>query len=184
MIKMLQVPVTLLLIFSLMGCGTANNDDENNDKTDNRTETNTNDNANNDKASNSGNTNDKEGNTASEQQVNVSDETADDVETVEGVENAYVLVTDTNAYVAVELKEGIDETEQLESKIAEQVRKGNQEFENVYVSANPDFVKQMNDYGNKIREGKPVEGFFEEFTDAVQRVFPDAQFSPPPQTLG
>ena len=64
MIKMLQVPVTLLLIFSLMGCGTANNDDGNNDKTDNGTETNTNDNANNDKASNSGDTNDKEGNTA------------------------------------------------------------------------------------------------------------------------
>ena len=184
MIKMLQVPVTLVLIFSLMGCGTANNDDGNNDKTDNGTETNTNDNAKNDNASNGGNTNDKEENTANDQQVDVSDETADDVEAMEEVENAYVLVTDTNAYVAVELKEGIDETEQLESKIAEQVRKGNQEFDNVYVSANPDFVKQMNDYGTKIREGEPVEGFFEEFTDAVQRVFPDAQFSPPAQTLG
>ncbi len=184
MIKMLQVPVTLLLIFSLMGCGTANNDDGNNDKTDNGTETNTNDNANNDKASNNGDTNDKEGNTADDQQVNVSDETADDVKTMEEVENAYVLVTDTNAYVAVELKEGIDETEQLESKIAEQVKKGNPELDKVYVSANPDFVKQMNDYGTKIREGEPVEGFFEEFTDAVQRVFPDAQISPPPKTLG
>ena len=184
MIKMLQVPVTLVLIFSLMGCGTANNDNGNNDKTNNGTETNTNDNTNNDKASNGENTNDKDGDTANGQQVEVSDELADDVTTMEEVENAYVLVTDTNAYVAVELKEGIDETEQLESKIAEQVRKGNQEFDNVYVSANPDFVKQMNDYGTKIREGEPVEGFFEEFTDAVQRVFPDAQVSPPPNTLG
>lgn len=174
MIKMLKVPVTLLFIFSLMGCGTANNDDGNNDKTDNGMETNTNDNANNDKASNGGNTNDKEGNIGSDQHMNVSDETADDVETMEEVKKAYVLVTDTNAYVAVELKEGIDETEQLESKIVEQVKKGNPELDKVYVSANPDFAKQMNDYGTKIREGEPVEGFFEEFSDTVRRVFPDA----------
>ena len=73
MIKMLQVPVTLVLIFSLMGCGTANNDNVNNDKTDNGTETNTNDNAKNNNASNGGNTNDKEGNTASDHQVDVSE---------------------------------------------------------------------------------------------------------------
>lgn len=40
---------------------------------------------------------------------------------------------------------------------------------------NLDFVKQMNDYGTKIGEGEPVEGFFEEFSDTVRRVFPDSQ---------
>ena len=39
---------------------------------------------------------------------------------------------------------------------------------------NPDFVKQMNEYGTKIRANEPVEGFFTEFSDAMKRVFPDA----------
>lgn len=183
MIKMLQVPVTLLLIFSLMGCGTTKTDNEENNATKTNNETNTgtetnigtgttndhiNENVNNN-ASNGVGTNTNHGH-----KVEVADKVADDVAAMKEVESANVLVTDVNAYVAVVLKEGDKGDEHMENKIAEHVRTGNHNFKNVYVSMNPDFVKQMNDYGTKIREGEPVEGFFEEFSDTVRRVFPDA----------
>ena len=180
MIKMLQVPMMLLLIFSLTGCGTPKTENGNNNATNNETngtETNvgtgtTNDHVNEDV--NNDTSNAVGTNTTHGHKVEVADKVADDVAAMKEVESANVLVTDANAYVAVELKEGNKGDEHMENKIAEHVRKGNHNFKNVYVSMNPDFVKQMNDYGTKIREGEPVEGFFEEFSDTVRRVFPDS----------
>ena len=63
----------------------------------------------------------------------------------------------------------------LENKIADKVREANGEIENVYVSLNPDFVERMTGYVEQINAGEPIEGFFGEFTEAIQRVFPDAQ---------
>lgn len=181
MIKMLQVPVTLLLIFSLMGCGTTKTDNGENNATNNETKTGTETNVDTgttddhvNKNVNDNTSNDEGTNTTHGQKVEVADKVADDVAAMKEVESASVLVTDDNAYVAIELKEGNKGDENMENKIAEHVRKGNPNFKNVYVSMNPDFVKQMNDYGTKIREGEPVEGFFEEFSDTVRRVFPDA----------
>ena len=75
------------------------------------------------------------------------------------------------------LKEGINGNEELENKIADEARTANANFDNVYVSTNPDFAKQFNEYGEKIRANEPVEGFFEEFSDSVKRVFPDANIT-------
>jgi spore cortex protein len=61
----------------------------------------------------------------------------------------------------------------LENKIAEKVREANENIRNVYVSLNPDFVERMTGYQERINRGEPVEGFFDEFSEAVQRVFPD-----------
>ena len=181
MMKMLQVPVTLLLIFSLMGCGMTKTDNEKNNATNNATNTGTETKVGtettNDHVNENVNNNISDGvdtNTTHGHKVEVADKVADDVAAMKEVESANVLVTDANAYVAVELKEGNKGDEHMENKIAEHVRKGNENFKNVYVSMNPDFVKQMHDYGTKIREGEPVEGFFEEFSDTVRRVFPDA----------
>ncbi|EMR06823.1 Lipoprotein yhcN precursor [Bhargavaea cecembensis DSE10] len=100
--------------------------------------------------------------------------TADRVSTVEGVEGATVLMTDRNAYVAVNLAEGTEETDELKTKISDEVKASKPDVENVYVSADPDFTKQFEDYGNRIEQGDPVEGFFEEFNDLVDRTFPEA----------
>ena len=61
----------------------------------------------------------------------------------------------------------------LENKIAEKVREANDNIQNVYVSLNPDFVDRMTGYVERINQGEPVQGFFGEFTEAIQRVFPD-----------
>ncbi|MEH7014692.1 YhcN/YlaJ family sporulation lipoprotein, partial [Neobacillus niacini] len=46
-------------------------------------------------------------------------------------------------------------------------------IQNVYVSSNPDFVERMKDYGRRIKQGDPIEGFFDEFNETVRRVFPN-----------
>ena len=66
----------------------------------------------------------------------------------------------------------------LKSKIADEVQSEHSEFKNVYVSFNPDVVERLTEYGNQIRAGEPVEGFFEEFTTSINRMFPESKYSP------
>ncbi|NYF24438.1 YhcN/YlaJ family sporulation lipoprotein [Sporosarcina sp. JAI121] len=175
--NMLRIIVTLLIIFSLVGCGAKKNDDVNNNATGNDTGTDTNLNNDDNNADNNvtndsttGENQNNEGN----HELALADDVADKIVEMDEVESANVIVTNENAYVAVVLNEGTDDTEAIENKIADEARSANADFKNVYVSMNPDFVKQMNDYGTKIRSNEPVEGFFEEFSDSVRRVFPDA----------
>ncbi|SER97997.1 YhcN/YlaJ family sporulation lipoprotein [Psychrobacillus sp. OK032] len=168
--KLLQISMTMLLVGSLAACGTNNKDDvadNNATTTDKVTDTNINTDTNTvktgtDHANNEGH------------KVELADDIADKIKGMEEVKGANVFVTDNNAYVAVDLKEGVDASEELENKIADEARATNANFNNVYVTTNPDFTKQFNEYGEKIRANEPVEGFFKEFSDTVKRVFPDA----------
>ena len=108
------------------------------------------------------------------------------------VESATVIVTNHNAYAAVVLKGNATTTTttntntntntnpdqvlspDLENKIAEKVREANTNIKNVYVSLNPEFVEHMTGYGERINRGEPVAGFFDEFTETMRRVFPNA----------
>ncbi|MCZ8533830.1 YhcN/YlaJ family sporulation lipoprotein [Psychrobacillus psychrodurans] len=180
--KLLKIIFMMLLIGILTACGNNNNDEAKDNGTDNATEnTDTaNEGANgtdagttNDDATNSGTSDEGATNNTEAQNVEVADEVADVITELEEVESASVLVTDNNAYVAVELSEGTEETEEIKTKISDAAKAENADFNNVYVSANPDFSQQFRDYGDRIRADEPVEGFFDEFTDTVERVFPD-----------
>ncbi|TQR05128.1 YhcN/YlaJ family sporulation lipoprotein [Psychrobacillus soli] len=170
--KLLQISMIMLLVGSLAACGTNKKDDDVADNsaatTDNATDTNI------DTDTNTVETNTDDANGNESHKVELADDVADKITGMEEVESVNVFVTDNNAYVAVDLKEGVDASEELENKVADEARATNANFNNVYVTTNPDFTKQFNEYGEKIRANEPVEGFFEEFTDTVQRVFPDA----------
>ena len=118
------------------------------------------------------------GNTSNDNQTHleVAKEASDRVAELEEVNSATVIVTNHNAYVAAVLQNPTNEeiTTELEDKIAEEVKSTNTAIQNVYVSLNPDFVASMTGYREKINEGKPVAGFFEEFSEAMRRVFPNA----------
>lgn len=170
--KILQVSIALLLIGSLAACGTKDNEDVDKNNVENGA-TNTTDstvdtNTTNDDVSND----DVNGN--NDHKLELADDVADKIVEMDEVESANVIVTDNNAYVGVVLKEDVDSSEELENKIADQAKATNSDFNNVYVSTNPDFAKQFTEYGEKIRANEPVEGFFEEFSDTVKRIFPDA----------
>ncbi|MEK3952229.1 YhcN/YlaJ family sporulation lipoprotein [Psychrobacillus sp. FSL K6-1464] len=174
---LLKLVFMMLLIGLLTACGNNNDDEAKDNGTDKTTENTdmvdegmngTDAGTTDGNATNGGTTND-----TNAQDVEVADQVADKITELEEVESASVLVTDNNAYVAVELKEGTEETEEIKTKISDAAKKENADFKNVYVSANPDLSQQFKDYGDRIRADEPVEGFFNEFTDTVDRVFPD-----------
>ncbi|WNS73517.1 YhcN/YlaJ family sporulation lipoprotein [Bacillus sp. DTU_2020_1000418_1_SI_GHA_SEK_038] len=105
--------------------------------------------------------------------MRVADRAADKIVSLPEVDHANVIVTDNNAYVAARLvnnQNGL--TRDIERKISEQVKSVDRDINDVYVSVNPDFYDRMNNYSNDIRNGQPIEGFFNEFTNSVRRVFP------------
>ncbi|WP_017380697.1 YhcN/YlaJ family sporulation lipoprotein [Paenisporosarcina sp. TG-14] len=159
--KLWMVATIFLISFTLMGCGTreATNDTVN-DNTVNET---TNDNV--ETESNMG---------GDESLLELADEAADKVVELDEVDSATVIITNNNAYVGAVLENETEDMDQIQAKIKEQVEATNANVNNVYVSVNPDFVERMTDYGNKIDEGKPVAGLFEEFNETVQRIFPEA----------
>jgi len=107
--------------------------------------------------------------------LEVADKAASRIVKLAEVDIANVIVTNRNAYVAVVLKNGanVEVTDRLKKKISDQVRATDQDIRNIYVSPDPDFVNRMEGYGNRISEGAPRDGLFEEFTDTVRRVFPN-----------
>ena len=176
-----------LLSVSLMACG---NQDNNNNKTDGNVNTDNNaanedhqkmnnnedgelDHQGNNMNGNDDTANDNNGN---ESKMEVADEAANRVSELEEVDTATVIVTDQNAYAAVVLKDNTSEelTDEMEGKIADEVRATDNNIQNVYVSLNPDFAQRLTDYGTRINEGEPIEGFFDEFTETVRNVFPHA----------
>lgn len=109
-----------------------------------------------------------------DQKVENADEIADAVSSLEEVDHARVLKMNNSAYVGVTLKEGTESTKELDDKIADKAREASTDTDKVYVSSNPDSAKQIDEYSDKIRNGEPVEGFFDEVGDAMKRIFPDA----------
>ncbi len=106
--------------------------------------------------------------------MDVADEAANKVTDFEEVQNATVIVTNNNAYVAAMLEggESMKLTKETEKKIGDAVRSTDADINDVFVSTNPDFVDRMRGYADEINKGNPVSGFVKEFSDTIQRVFP------------
>lgn len=180
--KTVMFATAILLALGLMGCGFNKNNETNKDNAGTPVE---------DKVTDQGAVGEDEVNKDNlnddlnhngESRMDLADDAANKVNELDEVESSTVIVTDRNAYVAVVMSNAGDNADaneevskDLEDKIAEKVREADNNIENVYVSLNPDFVERMTGYGKRINEGEPVEGFFEEFGEAVRNVFPDAR---------
>ncbi|WP_226576600.1 YhcN/YlaJ family sporulation lipoprotein [Halobacillus litoralis] len=99
------------------------------------------------------------------------------IRNVDGVDRAYVLKTRDNAYVAAELDNPSGDKNEISDKMEKQIKKAvkssDQDINNVYISTNPDFVDLTNNYVEDVDNGEPVRGFFREFGEMVDRIFPD-----------
>ncbi|QMV40765.1 YhcN/YlaJ family sporulation lipoprotein [Cohnella cholangitidis] len=111
--------------------------------------------------------------------IETSDKIANKIAAMPGIDSAYVMMTDHNAYVAVTEDNRANKgntsasvTDAVKDKIADQVKTLSPSVENVYVSANPDFTGRMKGYANDVRAGHPIQGFLAEFNALVERVFP------------
>ncbi|OOE14229.1 YhcN/YlaJ family sporulation lipoprotein [Fictibacillus arsenicus] len=106
--------------------------------------------------------------------MDVADEAANKVTDLKEVEDATVIVTDNNAYVAAKLEggESMKLTKETEEKIGDAVRNTDPDINDVFVSTNPDFIDRMNGWADDINQGNPVSGFINEFNDMIRRIFP------------
>ncbi|MBM7584095.1 YhcN/YlaJ family sporulation lipoprotein [Bacillus pakistanensis] len=164
--KMLTAGSSLLLILMLGACGANDNEEslDNNNDTDFQNVNYTGD--------------DQMGNQDNNNEYDIAEKAADKVTNIKEVERAYVLTTENNAFVAADLKGNDTDnkmTDELEKRIADTVRSTDKNIENVNVSTNPDFIDSMRNYGDRVREGDPIEGLAEELGNMIQRVFPDAR---------
>ncbi|ANB57257.1 lipoprotein yhcN [Anoxybacillus sp. B7M1] len=115
--------------------------------------------------------------TNQETRMEVAQTAADRVADLKEVSDANVIVANRTAYVAVILSNHLKGkmTKDVERKIANTVKQTDPKIDNVFVSTNPDFVERMADYSQKLQQGRPVSGLFEEFSEMVRRVFPTAR---------
>jgi YhcN/YlaJ family sporulation lipoprotein len=108
--------------------------------------------------------------------IEIADRAATNIVKVRGVRAANVLVTRNNAYVAAALVDNRQKiTGDVEKQIANQVRKADPRIQQVYVSTNPQFVERVRGYVRDVRQGRPVTGFAQEFSQMVARIFPTAK---------
>ncbi|WP_182200896.1 YhcN/YlaJ family sporulation lipoprotein [Paraliobacillus salinarum] len=98
---------------------------------------------------------------------------------IKQIDQAYVLKMGNNAYVAAKLDKDNDKntkaTKEVKQQIAKIVKLEEYDVDYVYVSTNPDFVDLTTDYANQVKNGEPIEGFFDQMGEMIQRVFPRAQ---------
>jgi spore cortex protein len=109
----------------------------------------------------------------SSRQMVVSDQAEYAITAITEVDEANVIVTDNNAFVAVKLHKATDNrlSSKLENIIFREVKSVDQNIDNVYISANPDFFSRMNGYSSDLQNGRKTNGF----SDLIRRVFPDAK---------
>ncbi|MBA4543914.1 MULTISPECIES: YhcN/YlaJ family sporulation lipoprotein [Thermoactinomyces] len=110
--------------------------------------------------------------------VRVADDVARGVAGLKQVNTAAAIVMGRNAYVAVTLKHNTGDgklTERIKKQIARRAKAVDPSLRNVYVSSNPNFVKQMNNYANDLRNGRPISGFIKNLGDMIRRTFPEAK---------
>ncbi|WP_164215966.1 YhcN/YlaJ family sporulation lipoprotein [Virgibacillus sp. YIM 98842] len=63
-------------------------------------------------------------------------------------------------------------SDDVKNEISEIVQSVDNDIENVYVSTNPDFFDLTNNYADDMDRGEPVEGFFDQIGNAIERLFP------------
>ena len=119
------------------------------------------------------NTEDQEGTSEKSQEgvtLEVNQEAADKVKTVDGVDDATVLVADDDAFVTVVLSQGAEETSILQSEI-EDAAKSVVPDKTVHISADEEAAKGVKGYAD--RTGEDAEGAYDEFKEKAKDWFPD-----------
>ncbi|CDO02779.1 Lipoprotein YhcN precursor [Oceanobacillus picturae] len=87
-----------------------------------------------------------------------------------GAENTDTYDNDTNAGNGN--GNGEEVSDEVKDKISKIVKSVDKDIDNVYVSTNPDFRDLTNGYIDDMNNGEPIEGFFDQFGNMVERLFP------------
>jgi len=107
---------------------------------------------------------------------NMETKIANEVEKVPGVENATVLINNNTAYIGIDLDEAIEDRQitVIKDRIVSKVKDMEARITTVYVSADTDVVGRLKGYAQKVRDGNPISGMFEEIEDMFRRTVPSS----------
>ncbi|KXG76173.1 YhcN/YlaJ family sporulation lipoprotein [Thermotalea metallivorans] len=97
-----------------------------------------------------------------------------EVERIEGVRNAAVLVNNNTAYIGVDLGTNVPDTrvDAIRKEVVQRVTSLEPSLGPIYVSANPDVVGRLRAYGRDIRAGRPISGFIDQIEELFRRPVP------------
>lgn len=94
---------------------------------------------------------------------------------LDGVERVYMMRMGKTVYVAADIQEDAFDVDEKEQAVSQVVKEKLPEVETVRLTTNPDFLDLANRYQEDLDAGKPVEGFFKETGEMIDRIFPDQQ---------
>lgn len=108
-------------------------------------------------------------------QVLVSRTASDEAAKVPGVREANVLIANSKAFVGVIVDTNNGQlSNALEQQIAAAVRRTDNTIQTVYVTSNPEFSDRADRYLNDVENNRIAGGFYEQFKEIVNRIFPNA----------
>ncbi len=93
---------------------------------------------------------------------------------VPGVNSATVVITGTTAYVGVDQKAGLEqsETDRIKQDTTDEVKKAEPRLTMVFVSSDPDIVTRLRRVADGVAAGQPVSSFADELNEIARRLSP------------
>lgn len=99
---------------------------------------------------------------------------ADRIEEIQGIDDAYVLISGDTAIVGVDMDNEAQGqiTRDLKQRIERTVKNVDNDIKNVSITADPDLLTRIRNMFKDMDEGNPVEGFVDQFEEILRRITP------------
>jgi len=94
---------------------------------------------------------------------------------LDGAENIYMMQMGQTVYVAADIQDETFDVDAKEQAVSQVVKETIPDVETVRLTTNPDFLDLADRYREDFDAGKPVEGFFKETGEMIDRIFPDRE---------
>lgn len=102
--------------------------------------------------------------------LNTSEDMADSVVELYGIDDAAAIVLNDNALVAIVLADGQEMTDDMNETIVATIKKDNPQIEEVHISLNEKIFKQTGDIVIDLLQGKSYDDYVDEISKMIDKV--------------
>ncbi len=106
--------------------------------------------------------------------VQVETKVAKRIDAIPGVNGATVLLANRTAYVGVGLDRNVSDADQtrIKHEVIRVTKQTDRSVTDVYVSADPGAVHQLQTFAGEVNRGQPVTGTWDRFQSMINRIWP------------
>lgn len=99
---------------------------------------------------------------------------ANTAEKIEGVRSATVVVSDSMAFVGLEINSNIQnsKTNEIKNKVINALKKEDKSLKDVSVTTDPNLITRLKKIAQGVEDGKPISGFSKELEEITRRMVP------------